>query len=48
VPQEKVKEHQIWRHERPESGLSSAKPALGQLLVKNIVTSMWICGGVTV
>jgi len=32
----------------PESGLSSAKPTLGQLLVKNVVTSMWICGGVSV
>lgn len=46
APQGKIKEHLIWRSGRPESGLSSAKPALGQLPSQelcHLIVNVWWC-----
>jgi hypothetical protein len=43
--QEKVEKGQIWRSQRPESGPPQPIHCSGNCLLKNVVISVWMCGG---
>jgi hypothetical protein len=49
-PQEKVEGGQIWRSRRPGSGPPFPRPIhrSGNCLFKNVITSLWMCGGALV